>query len=93
MTTIGFVGLGAMGSRIAGRLLSAGHTVYGTNRTPAKAQALIDRGLQWRASPREVAEASDVVFSMVTDDAALEAVTAGPDGIIAGLRDERSTST
>jgi 3-hydroxyisobutyrate dehydrogenase-like beta-hydroxyacid dehydrogenase len=86
MTTIGFVGLGAMGSRIAGRLLSAGHQVYGTNRTRSKAQPLIDGGLQWRASPREVAEASDVIFSMVTDDAALDAVTSGPDGIVAGLK-------
>ncbi|HEY1591202.1 MAG TPA: NAD(P)-dependent oxidoreductase [Solirubrobacteraceae bacterium] len=85
MTTIGFVGLGAMGSRIAGRLLDAGHHVYGTNRTKSRAQALVDRGLQWRESPCEVAAAADVVFSMVTDDAALDAITSGPDGILAGL--------
>lgn len=82
---IGFVGLGAMGSRIAGRLLAAGRQMYGTNRTPAKAAQLIDRGLIWRNTPREVAEAADVVFSMVRDDEALEAVTAGPEGIVAGL--------
>jgi 3-hydroxyisobutyrate dehydrogenase-like beta-hydroxyacid dehydrogenase len=86
MNTIGFIGLGAMGSRIAGRLLDAGHRVYGTNRTRSKAQPLIERGLQWRDTPREVAEASDVVFSMVTDDDALEAISAGPDGLLAGLR-------
>jgi 3-hydroxyisobutyrate dehydrogenase-like beta-hydroxyacid dehydrogenase len=85
MTTVGFVGLGAMGSRIAGRLLDAGHELYGTNRTQSKAQPLIDRGLQWRATPREVAAVADVVFSMVTDDAALEAITSGPEGILAGL--------
>jgi 3-hydroxyisobutyrate dehydrogenase-like beta-hydroxyacid dehydrogenase len=85
MTTLGFVGLGAMGSRIAGRLLDAGHQVYGTNRTKSRAQALVDRGLQWRESPREVAAAADVVFSMVTDDAALDAITSAPDGILAGL--------
>ncbi len=85
MSTIGFVGLGAMGSRIAGRLLDAGHGVYGTNRTKPKGQALVDRGLQWRATPREVAEATDVIFSMVTDDQALEAITSGSDGILAGL--------
>jgi 3-hydroxyisobutyrate dehydrogenase-like beta-hydroxyacid dehydrogenase len=84
MTTIGFVGLGAMGSRIAGRLLD-GHRVYGTNRTPAAADALVKRGLIWRPTPREVAEAADVIFSMVTDDAALEDITSGPDGILAGL--------
>jgi 3-hydroxyisobutyrate dehydrogenase-like beta-hydroxyacid dehydrogenase len=85
MTTIGFVGLGAMGSRIAARLLDAGHELYGTNRTKPKAEALIERGLEWRDTPREVAAAADVVFSMVTDDAALEAITSGPDGILAGL--------
>jgi 3-hydroxyisobutyrate dehydrogenase-like beta-hydroxyacid dehydrogenase len=87
MTTLGFVGLGAMGSRIAGRLVDSGNQVYATNRTKAKAQPLIDRGLRWRESPREVAAAAEVVFSMVTDDAALGAITSGPDGILAGLED------
>jgi 3-hydroxyisobutyrate dehydrogenase-like beta-hydroxyacid dehydrogenase len=82
---LGFIGLGAMGSRIAGRLLDAGHRVYGTNRTASKAQPLIERGLLWRDTPREVAAAADVVFSMVADDAALEAITTTPDGIVAGL--------
>jgi 3-hydroxyisobutyrate dehydrogenase-like beta-hydroxyacid dehydrogenase len=85
MSTLGFVGLGAMGASIAGRLLSQGHTVYGTNRTRSKAEPLIEQGLLWRDSPREVAEAADVVFSMVTDDGALDALTAGPGGILAGL--------
>jgi len=76
-----------MGSRIAGRLLDAGHELYGTDRTKSKAQPLIERGLQWLDSPREVAAAADVVFSMVTDDAAVGAVTSGPDGILAGLED------
>jgi 3-hydroxyisobutyrate dehydrogenase-like beta-hydroxyacid dehydrogenase len=86
MASIGFVGLGAMGSRVAGRLLDAGHQAYGTNRTAAKAVPLIERGLIWRDTPSEVAETADVVFSMVRDDEALEAVTAGPNGILAGLR-------
>jgi 3-hydroxyisobutyrate dehydrogenase-like beta-hydroxyacid dehydrogenase len=85
MSTIGFVGLGAMGSRIAGRLLDAGHQVYGTNRTAAKAQPLIERGLIWVDTPREVAASADVVFSMVTDDEALDVITSAPDGILAGL--------
>lgn len=83
MSTIGFVGLGAMGSRVAGRLLDAGNTVYGTDLT--RSQPLIDRGLVWRDSPREVAAAAEVVFSMVTDDAAVRAITTVPDGILAGL--------
>ena len=83
MSTIGFVGLGAMGSRVAGRLLDAGNTVYGTDLT--RSQPLIDRGLVWRERPREVAAAAEVVFSMVTDDAAVRAITSGPDGILAGL--------
>jgi 3-hydroxyisobutyrate dehydrogenase-like beta-hydroxyacid dehydrogenase len=85
MTTIGFVGLGSMGAPIAGRLLR-GNQVFGTNRTRVKAAPLIEQGLIWRDTPREVAAAADMVFSMVTDDAALAAITAGPDGILAGLR-------
>jgi 3-hydroxyisobutyrate dehydrogenase-like beta-hydroxyacid dehydrogenase len=85
MTAIGFAGLGSMGAPIAGRLL-ADNQVYGTNRTQAKAAPLVDRGLIWRDTPREVAAAADIVFSMVTDDAALTAITSGPDGILAGLR-------
>ena len=85
MTTIGVVGLGAMGGLIAGRLLSREHRLYGTDRTRSKARALIERGLIWCDSPREVAEAADIVFSMVADSDALEAVTVGADGILAGL--------
>ena len=84
-TRIGFVGLGAMGAPLAGRLLYR-NKVYGTNRTKSKASALIAEGLIWRDTPRAVAANAEVVFSMVTDDAALAAVTAGPDGILAGLR-------
>jgi 3-hydroxyisobutyrate dehydrogenase-like beta-hydroxyacid dehydrogenase len=85
MSAVGFIGLGAMGSRLAGRLLDSGNEVHGTNRTRAKAQTLIDRGLRWCDTPREVAAAAEVTFSMVTDDAALDAIASGPDGILAGL--------
>jgi len=85
MTTIGFIGLGAMGSRMAGRLLAAGHELHATNRTPAKAEPLIERGLHWQDTAREVARAADVTFSMVTDDDALRDVMKGPDGVLAGL--------
>lgn len=85
MATLGFVGLGAMGSRLARRLLEAGHTVSGHNRTPDKARALAPAGLKVAATPREAAEGASAVFSMVTDDAALRAVALGADGILAGL--------
>jgi 3-hydroxyisobutyrate dehydrogenase-like beta-hydroxyacid dehydrogenase len=85
MTAIGFVGLGAMGGRMADRLLAAGREVYGNNRTASKAAGLVERGLRWRDTPREVAAAADVIFSMVSDDTALDTITTGPDGILAGL--------
>jgi len=73
-----------MGSRMAQRLIAAGHKVTGYNRTKAKAQRLLDGGLQWGESPRAVAEAAEITFSMVTDTPALEAVTSGTNGILAG---------
>src|SRR5260370_42253008 len=84
MTRIGLVGLGAMGSRIAGRLLQ-GYEAYGTNRSASKASELLARGMTWRGTPRAVAASAEGIFSMVTDDAALEAITSGPHGILAGL--------
>jgi 3-hydroxyisobutyrate dehydrogenase-like beta-hydroxyacid dehydrogenase len=74
-----------MGSRLAGRLLASGCPLVGWNRTNAKVAPLLERGLVWRDTPREVAETSEVVFSMVTDDAALAAIAGGPDGLLAGL--------
>jgi len=85
MANLGFVGLGGMGGRIAARLLAAGHGVVGFNRTRQRADRLAAAGLVVGDSPRHVAEASDVVFTMVTDGGALRAVTEGPDGILAGL--------
>jgi 3-hydroxyisobutyrate dehydrogenase len=67
------------------RLLAAGHTVTGYNRTKSKAQWLLDSGMRWADTPRAAAEVADMVFSMVTNTQALEAVTGGPDGILAGL--------
>jgi 3-hydroxyisobutyrate dehydrogenase-like beta-hydroxyacid dehydrogenase len=85
VATLGFVGLGAMGGTVARRLLAAGHTVYGWNRTRDKAQPLAEQGMLLAESPRDAAERSEIVFSMVTNTEALEAVTRGPDGILAGL--------
>ena len=85
MANLGYVGLGAMGGLMAERLMAKGHAVTGYNRTKSKAQGLIAKGMKWADSPREVAEASDAVFVMVTNSAALEAVANGPDGLLAGL--------
>jgi 3-hydroxyisobutyrate dehydrogenase-like beta-hydroxyacid dehydrogenase len=82
---IGFIGLGTMGGNMVSRLLDKGHTVTGYNRTRSKATALLARGMVWAESPREVAAASEVTFSMVTNTAALTAVTDGPDGLLAGM--------
>ena len=84
-TNLGFVGLGVMGSRVVKRLMDAGHPVTGTNRTRSRADWLVDAGMKWADTPREVAESSDVVFSMVADTAALLSIAGGPDGVVAGL--------
>ena len=83
---VGFIGLGAMGAVIVPRLMAAGHTVTGWNRSKEKAEALIAAGMHWGATPREVAAKSEVVFSIVTDAEAVKAVALGPDGIISGLK-------
>jgi 3-hydroxyisobutyrate dehydrogenase-like beta-hydroxyacid dehydrogenase len=85
MANLGYIGLGVMGSNMVARLLEKGHTVTAFNRTKAKAQWLIDKGMQFADTPRAVAEAADVVFSMVTNSSALEHVAHGPDGIVAGI--------
>jgi 3-hydroxyisobutyrate dehydrogenase-like beta-hydroxyacid dehydrogenase len=85
---IGFIGLGTMGVGIVSRLLDAGHTVTGWNRTKSKAGLLIKAGMKWADSPREVAAISEIVFSIVTDSAAVRDVALGPNGIIAGLSNE-----
>jgi 3-hydroxyisobutyrate dehydrogenase-like beta-hydroxyacid dehydrogenase len=84
--TLGFVGLGAMGGRMARRLLDAGYALCGYNRTAAKAADLVRAGMTLATSPREVAQRADVVFTMVTDDAALDMVTRAPEGLLAGWR-------
>jgi 3-hydroxyisobutyrate dehydrogenase-like beta-hydroxyacid dehydrogenase len=83
---IGFAGLGAMGAGIAQRLRDAGHDVTGWNRTKAKAQPMLDAGMGWADTPRELAAQSDVLFTMLTDSRALDAIASGDDGILAGLR-------
>ena len=85
MAKVGFIGLGVMGGQMVNRLLGKGHRVTGYNRTRAKAQWLVEKGMTWADSPRVVVEASDFTFAMVTNAAAIESVTEGPDGLLAGL--------
>jgi 3-hydroxyisobutyrate dehydrogenase-like beta-hydroxyacid dehydrogenase len=85
MANLGFVGLGVMGGNMVARLLEKGHTVTGYNRTRAKAQWLLDRGMKWADTPRAVAAAANVIFTMVTNAAALAAIHEGPNGLLAGL--------
>jgi 3-hydroxyisobutyrate dehydrogenase-like beta-hydroxyacid dehydrogenase len=85
MANLGFIGLGVMGGEMVNRLLGKGHSVVGYNRTRSKAEWLIKKGMKWADSPRAVAASVDVVFSMVTNSAALAAIVDGPDGILSGL--------
>jgi 3-hydroxyisobutyrate dehydrogenase-like beta-hydroxyacid dehydrogenase len=85
MANLGFIGLGVMGGNMVARLLEKGHTITGYNRTRAKAQWLIERGMKWGDSPRAVSQSADVVFTMVTNSSALAAVMDGTDGVLAGL--------
>jgi len=85
MANLGFIGLGVMGSGMVDRLLGKGHTVTGYNRTRRKADWLIQKGMKWGDSPRAVAAAADVILSMVTNSAALQAIAEGPDGILTSL--------
>jgi len=82
---IGFLGLGDMGQGIVPRLLDAGHRVTGWNRTASKAKPLIEKGMAWGETPRDVAASSDVVFSVVTDGQAVQSVALGEEGVITGL--------
>jgi 3-hydroxyisobutyrate dehydrogenase-like beta-hydroxyacid dehydrogenase len=74
-----------MGGRMVARLLEKGHSVTGYNRTRAKAQWLIERGMQYAEAPCGVARAADITLSMVTNTAALEEIAAMENGILAGL--------
>jgi 3-hydroxyisobutyrate dehydrogenase-like beta-hydroxyacid dehydrogenase len=84
MTAVAWIGLGAMGSRMAARLRDAGHELVVWNRTRAKAE---DLGVAVADSPREAAERTEIVFTMVSDPEALREVSEGEDGALAGLQE------
>jgi 2-hydroxy-3-oxopropionate reductase len=83
-TRVGFVGLGLMGLPMARNLLKAGYALTVHNRTAAKARPLVEAGARQAESPADVARASDVVISMVTDSPDVEAVVDGESGLLAG---------
>lgn len=81
---IGFIGLGQMGSGMAGRLIDAGHEVDAYNRSPARAEPLVAKGARLAPTPADAAK-GDAVVTMVAEDSALEAVVYGAQGILAAL--------
>lgn len=90
MTTVAVIGVGAMGRRMARRLLDAGYDVVVWNRTPARTAELAEAGASVAADPAEAARRGDAVVTMVADPAALQAVTEGASGVAAGV-DESTT--
>jgi 3-hydroxyisobutyrate dehydrogenase-like beta-hydroxyacid dehydrogenase len=84
---IGFAGLGAMGAGIARRLMDGGYEVVGWNRTREKAEPLLEAGMGWADTPRELAASVDVLFTMLTNTAAIETTAGGADGLLSGLRE------
>lgn len=86
MTTIGFIGLGTMGSPMAANLLRKGFSVAVYNRTPGKADDLLKLGASAAPSPLEAAAQSNVVVTIISNDSAVEEVYYGEQGILAGLK-------
>ena len=89
MQTIGFIGLGKMGGNMAARYLSAGYTVHGEARDRSSVQWLVEQGLHWVDTPRELADAVDIVMTSLPNDDVVRSVATGPDGLIAGLTAEK----
>jgi 3-hydroxyisobutyrate dehydrogenase-like beta-hydroxyacid dehydrogenase len=84
VSTVAVIGLGGMGSRIARRLLNAGHEVLVWNRTPTKAVELVEAGAREVESPAEAARGAEAVLTILAGPQALQSVTEGPDGVAAG---------
>jgi 3-hydroxyisobutyrate dehydrogenase len=81
---IALAGTGKMGAAMARRLMASGHTVTVWNRTAARAQPLLDEGAAWAASPEALAASADIVLTMLIDEAALDEVYLGADGLLSG---------
>ncbi len=85
-TRVGWIGTGVMGAPMCGHLMGRGFAMTVFNRTREKAQPLIDRGARWADSPRELAEQSDIVFSIVGYPRDVRQVVLGADGALSGCR-------
>jgi len=83
---VGFIGLGIMGASMAARLAAAGYPLHVYNRTRAKAEPLIEAGASWHATPKALAEASDVVITIVGMPDDVRALYLGDDGLIMNAR-------
>ncbi|MCO7175038.1 NAD(P)-dependent oxidoreductase [Sporolactobacillus kofuensis] len=83
---IGFIGIGIMGSRMAARLIDAGHDLVIYNRTKSKADPLIEKGAKWADSPREVGQQADIVFTMLANPQAVDAVAYGQNSLLSGMK-------
>lgn len=81
---VGIAGTGKMGSAVASRLQSLGHEVHVWNRGKARAQPLLDAGISWAETPRELMAAVDTVITFLTDEQALDAVYLAPSGLLSG---------
>lgn len=84
MQRVGLVGLGRMGSALAGHILAAGHPLTVWNRTAARAEPLVAQGATLAPSPRALAEQSEIILTILTDDAAISAVYEQADGLLSG---------
>jgi 3-hydroxyisobutyrate dehydrogenase-like beta-hydroxyacid dehydrogenase len=84
MQRVGFIGIGLMGSQMSRKILEAGYPLTVWNRKKEKAGPLLSAGAKWADSPKAVAQASDVVITMVTDSAASEEVICGKNGVLEG---------
>lgn len=82
---VAFIGLGGMGIEMAARLIDAGHQVTVWNRTPSRAEPLVASGARLVGSPADAARDAECIVTMLADDAAVEAVTLGTDGILAAM--------
>ncbi|MCC6304328.1 MAG: NAD(P)-dependent oxidoreductase [Rhodobacteraceae bacterium] len=87
MTTVGFIGLGRMGQPMAANLLRAGFRVIAHDIVPERVRALAAAGAEAAAGPGALAGASDIVISMIMNDAILHEVALGPGGVVANLRE------
>src|SRR5439155_8450430 len=84
--SVGFIGLGIMGGPMAGHLIEAGYPLTVFNRTRAKTEPMAARGARVAGTPAEVAARSEIIVTMVTDSPDVEAVVAGPQGVLQGIR-------